>query len=425
MKKSLLSISLLLFLHLTARAQWISQPLGFSTPVLVYEMEAVSNNVVWAAGADTINNAGQTYIKSTDGGLTWQSGPVTNSLDFIVNNITATDANTAWVAMVDNQNGGGMIKKTTNGGQTWVTQGTNTFTNAASYPDIIHFFDANNGVVFGDPVGGYWEIYRTTDGGTTWTRLPQASVPNFIMTSNGPEFGMFAKAIIGDTMWVGTSEGRIFRSINKGLTWAAMATPLWAVQAIAFTDAMNGLAMSDIGELVTTSNGGTTWTSVSFQGDLFDYDMAAVPNTPGVFVSTGFSGGFAGSSYTKNGGLTWVPLDSMPHMAVAFASDQAGWTSGAGSRTSYRWNSAILGTGKSVTMQEASVYPNPSNGVFYVNNAGTKADISVIDITGRQVFVAEKVQGNYALNLSHLPKGVYQLLIRPEKSVKRQKLVLE
>src|SRR5690349_8020052 len=98
MKKTLLSASLLLALGLTASAQWISQPVGFSAPLMVYEMEAISNNVVWAAGSDTINNAGQTYIKSTDGGLTWQSGPVNNAQDFIINNITAIDANTAWVA---------------------------------------------------------------------------------------------------------------------------------------------------------------------------------------------------------------------------------------------------------------------------------------------------------------------------------------
>src|SRR5687768_1713040 len=143
MKKKLLSLVSFVVVGFSANAQWISQPLGFSTPLLVYEMEAVSPNVVWAAGSDTVNNAGQTWIKSVDGGLTWQSGPVNNALDFIINNIAATDANTAWVAMVDDINGGGMIKKTTNGGQSWVTQGTNVFASPASYPDVIHFFDAN------------------------------------------------------------------------------------------------------------------------------------------------------------------------------------------------------------------------------------------------------------------------------------------
>src|SRR5688572_16211069 len=376
MKKKLLSLVSFVVVGFTANAQWISQPLGFSTPLLVYEMEAVSNNVVWAASSDTVNNAGQTYIKSIDGGLTWQSGPVNNASDFIINNITAIDANTAWVAMVDENMGSGMIKKTTNGGQSWVTQGTNAFTNPASYPDIIHFFDANNGLVFGDPVGGYWEAYRTTDGGATWARLPMASLPNVISTSAGDEFGMFAKAAVGDNIWMGTSEGRIFRSVNKGQTWTSAGTSLFGIQAIAFTDAMNGLAMSSMGELAKSSDGGATWTTVTYQGDLFDYDMAALPNTPGVFVSTGFnSSAFAGSSYTVDGGLNWAPLDSMPHMAVAFASQTVGWTSGAGSTVSYRWNGSLLGISKAKAIQKAVIFPNPGTGKFYVQGLQGSASV--------------------------------------------------
>src|SRR5688572_22845437 len=140
MKKKLLPFVGLFLAGLTANAQWVSQPLGFSTPLMVYEMEAINTNVVWAAGSDSINNPGQTFVRSTNGGLTWQSGPINNALDFVVNNITAIDGNTAWVAMADENNGGGMIKKTTNGGQSWVTQGVNTFTNVNSYPDVIHFF---------------------------------------------------------------------------------------------------------------------------------------------------------------------------------------------------------------------------------------------------------------------------------------------
>src|SRR5688500_9725825 len=116
MKKVLL-VSVFAFLQLPVAAQWISQPLGFSSPVMVYEMEAISQHVVWAAGSDTINTPGQTFVKSIDGGQTWQSGAINNAQDFIVNNIAATDANTAWVAMVDEINGSGRIKKTTNGGQ--------------------------------------------------------------------------------------------------------------------------------------------------------------------------------------------------------------------------------------------------------------------------------------------------------------------
>lgn len=428
MKRILLTGFLCITLILSSRAQWESQPLGFSTPVMVYEMEAVNTHVVWAAGSDTIHIPGQIFVKSIDGGQNWQSGPVNNSLDYIINSITAIDATTAWVAMVaDTSMNGGMIKKTSDGGLNWVTQGTNAFTDPASYPDVIHFFDANKGVVFGDPVEGYWEVYATSDGGNTWMRLPAESLPDVRSTNMYDEYGMFAKATVGDNIWVGTSEGRIFRSVDRGLTWTAAHTSLTEVQAIAFTDAMNGLAMSRYGELVTTSNGGATWTNVNYQGNVFDYDMAALPQVPGSFVSTGFDQyGFMGSSYTTDGGLNWITLDSLPHMAVAFASAEVGWTSGANSRAAYIWSgTSPLGLEETVAVQESKVYPNPSTGSFYLNQKDLIQRLTVTDYSGKQVFVAENVAPDHMLNLSHLPKGVYVIQLTIAKTVNSQRLVLQ
>ncbi|MBK0403875.1 T9SS type A sorting domain-containing protein [Adhaeribacter sp. BT258] len=415
-----------IFLGFSAQAQWISKPLGFSSDVLVYEMEAVDDNVIWAAGSDDINPAGQAYMKSVDGGNTWQSGMVTNPQDQIINNITAINASTAWVAMVSDTLGGGMIKKTSNGGQTWVNQGSNTYTNANSYPSVIHFFDANNGVVFGDPVGGYFEVYHTNNGGSTWVRVPAASLPAILSGSNGDEYVMFAKAAVSDTIWVGTSEGRILRSVNKGLSWTAANTSLFGIQAVAFTDGNNGLAMSNMGELAKTTNGGLTWTNVMFQGDIYDYDMAAMPRVPGVFVTTGFnSSGFAGSSFTTDGGLNWATLDSMPHMAVAFASVNAGWTSGVNSRVSYQWSGGALGVSEPNTVQAALLYPNPSTGTLYLAEPGITESLFITDLTGREVFSSGKGVSRAAVDLSGLPKGVYLVTLKAGKIIKRQKLVLQ
>lgn len=39
-----------------------------------------------------------------------------------------------------------------------------TFTNSASFPDVIQFFDETDGVLFSDPVNGSFEIYPTNSG---------------------------------------------------------------------------------------------------------------------------------------------------------------------------------------------------------------------------------------------------------------------
>ena len=60
------------------------------------------------------------------------------------------------------------IIKTTDGGITWITQST-AFGNVSRFMDErIYFFDDNNGFAFGDPIGGYNEIYTTTNGGDNW-----------------------------------------------------------------------------------------------------------------------------------------------------------------------------------------------------------------------------------------------------------------
>ena len=406
-------------------AQWIAQPVGFSNPIMVYEMEAVDQNVVWAAGADSVTNAGQGFVRSINGGQTWTSGGITNPGNFIVNNITAVDANTAWVAMVDDLNGSGMIKKTTNGGQTWNTMVTTAFSSPDSYPVVIHFFDPNNGVAFGDPVSGYWEIYTSNNGGTSWTRLPAAAVP----TSVAGELGMFAKATIGDHIWVGSSEGRILHSANKGLTWSAALTQVFDIQAIAFSDTLNGLAMSNGGQLVRTADGGATWSQVPYLGELYDYDMAAVPDAPGNFVSTGFGFGnaMAGSSFSLDYGQTWRVLDSVPHMAVAFANANAGWTSGLNSRSAFKWAGGLLGVKKTVAETALKVHPNPSQKIFILQSASPITEITVTDLAGREVYrtVKHDLRKEIPLHLQKLPAGIYHLVVKTRQGMQRQKLVLE
>ena len=40
-------------------------------------------------------------------------------------------------------------------------------TDPESFPDAIKFFNPKNGVMFGDPQNGYFEIYTTSDGGNS------------------------------------------------------------------------------------------------------------------------------------------------------------------------------------------------------------------------------------------------------------------
>lgn len=73
----------------------------------------------------------------------------------------------------------------------------------------------NNGVTFGDPptnATSKFEIYTTSNGGTTWTA--NANAPSAV----GGGYGLTGvKAVSGNTIWFGTTTGKIARSNDRGL----------------------------------------------------------------------------------------------------------------------------------------------------------------------------------------------------------------
>jgi len=75
-------------------------------------------------------------------------------------------------------------------------------------------------------------------------------------------------------------------------------------------------------------------------------------------------------------------------------------------------------------VDEVKVYPNPSNGSFTVI-VPAKAQLAVVDITGKQVFVKKLVSGNNYIDLTRQAKGIYQLRIVSGNSVYIKKAVVE
>ena len=90
-----------------------------------------------------------TIFKTTDGGETWvsQSSGTTNPLY----GVSFTDANTGTIV------GAAVILRTTDGGDTWVSQSSGT---TATFFGVS-FTDANTGTIVGD----WGTILRTTTGG--------------------------------------------------------------------------------------------------------------------------------------------------------------------------------------------------------------------------------------------------------------------
>jgi photosystem II stability/assembly factor-like uncharacterized protein len=318
-------------------AEWISQATGFQTPNrAVTYLSALDSNIVWAtaSNASNINGPSSDFARTLDGGNTWTSGAIPNTTGLRSAMIFAINANKAYVAMARITGSKPMgIFVTTDGGVTWLRQSTASFSNPASYPDVVHFFNSDDGVAIGDPVNNEYEIYTTTNGGTNWTAVPGANIPD-------PQPGEYAivgyYSAVHDTLWAGTSQGRIFKSTDKGHHWTVSAPAILAGKDVkpVFRDGSHGLAMDELsgtGLLCETSDGGTTWTQVNYAGPLYGYELDYVPGTPNTYVKSSYIGANLGAAYSFDGGHSWtefIGTNGIKYFQMAWVNDHCGWSGG-------------------------------------------------------------------------------------------------
>lgn len=64
------------------------------------------------------------------------------------------------------------------------------------------------------------------------------------------------------------------------------------------------------------------------------------------------------------------------------------------------------------SISRITIYPNPSNGVFYVNTSGSEGNITVYSISGQLVLEKNLVNDKTELNLNLVDKGIYLYSIK-------------
>src|SRR6185503_18008509 len=130
------------------------------TNALLIGVSPVNDQVAWVSGSQG------TWLRTVDGGSTWQSGRVAGADSLQFRDVHAVDASTAYVLSIGN-GPQSRIYKTTDGGQHWTLQFTNR--DSAGFYDCMSFWDANRGIVIGDAIGREIAMLTTLDGGATWT----------------------------------------------------------------------------------------------------------------------------------------------------------------------------------------------------------------------------------------------------------------
>lgn len=360
MKKTLLPVAFLLSFSSTVLSQvWSPKATGLLPANYgVDDISIVSEQVIWATANDysvswpiPANHVGK-LMKSTDGGATWEIKDIEEAMGRLCWDIHAFDENTACVTTTNrgpgNKEG---VFRTSDGGETW----EEVFNHDAG-GTFLHFFDGQEGVCFQGT-----DIAQTTDGGLNWTVVPGADIPDLLPGENwgGAAFSN-SLGNFGNSVWFGTSKGRVFKTEDRGQNWTAYNTGLGSnsfLYSFGFIDEKNGLGVFDIAgvaELAKTTNGGTTWEKTGN----FDFTVVDAIPCANTFMGASYNVGSERTSFSTDFGNTWTIRDSiLAANSHIFYNPGIGWTA----------NVSSVGTGPALYKWVG----DPLYGRTYVNQNAT------------------------------------------------------
>jgi len=175
--------------------------------------------VIWASGSNGV------ILQSADRGKSWKRihVPDGDALDF--RSIQAFDANTAYVMSIG-EGDKSRIYKTVDGGETWSLQYKDQ--RSAIFLDALVCISETRCFAVGDPIDGKF-LLLTTLNGKDWKELPRDGMPAAL-----PEEGAFAAsgtclAIYGDRdlyITTGGPAARVFHSPDLGQAWTVAEIPI-------------------------------------------------------------------------------------------------------------------------------------------------------------------------------------------------------
>lgn len=251
----------------------------------IKQLDFVTNDIAYAL-------VGNTFYKSINGGYKWSelSPPIENvktqRFDFI--------NDTTGFAIVGGSTGtsgnSGSVYKTIDGGITWnETHSSYQILDEDLY--CIDFVNQDSGFVS----GGYNRdaIFRTINGGIDWEKVASIS------------FGQiqFLNSKVGYGRNVGNLYNRIYKTIDGGSTWTSTFEIDEDIKCFHFLDEDHGYFVGDNGLMYKTTDGGDSWQELDIPYEYYEFVKFYSYNV-------GYILDEEGRLYkTENGGITWEMLD--------------------------------------------------------------------------------------------------------------------
>jgi photosystem II stability/assembly factor-like uncharacterized protein len=323
-----------LFSGVSVEAQWQVLTKGIDTNLrgvsaaYVQNTKRVHSSVVWTSGSNGV------ILRSLDKGGTWQRLHVAggDTLDF--RGIVAISAASAYV-MSSGEGEKSRIYKTTDGGTTWTLQYTDK--RKELFLDSIACLSETHCFALSDPIDGKFLLLNTADG-EHWNPLPSSNMPAAL-----PGEGAFAASntcllLAGEEIFFGTggAAARVFHSSDSGHSWTVAETPVAhgnassGIFSIARADGKTIVVVGGNYQDPTSASAvaayaldeGKTWRLSRRQPG--GYRSAVAHIERGRWVAVGPNG----EDISDDIGVHWKRTDSLNLNAAAFLDIWTGWAVG-------------------------------------------------------------------------------------------------
>ncbi len=287
-------------------------------------------NVVWVGTGENVGGRhvgyGDGIYRSKDGGRTWEKRGLEASEHISTILVHPNDSNTVWVAVQGplwSPGGERGLYKTTDGGETWTNvlsdgewTGVTDIVMDPRDPDRLYAATWQHHRTVAHYIGGGPEsgVHVSEDGGETWSKLT-TGLPG----GNVGKIGLAISPLDPDVLYAAIElnrrEGGVWRSSDRGASWTKMSDavgkatgPHYYQEIYAHPHRFDRVYL--VSNVTQVSDdGGKTWRNINMENKHSDDHAIAFHETDPDYILVGSDGGLYESHDDEK---SWRFIDNMP-----------------------------------------------------------------------------------------------------------------